>query len=267
MTHNGKIKALAAGFVSLGLAFGAAAQQYGSTGSATAPKAGAATDKAGGKAAAKPADSAKDSRKAGLSSADRTFIMKAGQGGLAEVELGKMAQERAANDQVKQFASRMVEDHGKANEELRSLASAKGVSLAAALDKPHKATSDKLQRLKGPDFDREYMKHMVDDHRKTVADFQKAAKGAKDSDVKGFASKSLPTLREHMKLAQATQSALKGSGKAGVAASSSGSAAGGGGSMTGAAGSGGAPGTGKSPATGGSGTSKDRTTGTDEKKK
>jgi uncharacterized protein (DUF305 family) len=160
---------------------------------------------------------------------------------------------------VKQFAQRMVTDHGKANDELKSIASGKGVTLPTALDKQHQSHSEKLQRLKGPEFDREYMKHMVDDHKKAVADFEKASKSAKDNDVKSFASKTLPTLQEHLKMAQSTQSQLKGSGKANTSASSSGSAAGGGGSM--ATSSGGAPGTGKSPATGGSGTSKDRTTG------
>jgi putative membrane protein len=221
MNPNSKMVALAAGLASLGLAFGAFAQQS----SATAAKGGA------------------------LAGNDRTFVMKAAQGGMAEVELGKVAQERAANDAVKQFAQRMVTDHGKANEELKSVAGGKGVTLPTALDKQHQAHSEKLKRLKGPVFDREYMKHMVDDHKKTVADFEKASKNAKDADVRNFAAKTLPTLQEHLKMAQSTASQVQGAGKSGTAAGGS------------AGGSGGAPGTGKSPATGGSGTSKDRTTG------
>jgi putative membrane protein len=237
MKTNSKLVALSAGLVSIGLAVGAVAQQSGSA--TSAPKSSAKSDSK---------SDAKSNSKSALAGEDRTFVMKAAQDGMAEVELGRAAQQQASSDAVKQFGQRMVTDHGKANEELKSIVANKGVSLPSALDKEHAAHGEKLKRLKGPEFDREYMKHMVDDHKKAVALFEKTSKSAKDSDVKGFASKTLPTLQEHLKMAQSTQSQLGGSGKSGSAGS-------------GSANSGGAPGTGKSPATGGSGTSKDRTPG------
>ena len=212
MNTNSRIVALGAGLVSLGLAVGAIAQQSGSGAAATQKPASDAKAKTDAPKAG-PRPDAKGGASASLSGSDRTFVMKAAQGGMAEVELGKVAQERASNDAVKQFAQRMVTDHGKSNEELESIASGKGVNLPGALDKPHQAHAEKMQRLKGPDFDREYMKMMVDDHRKTVAEFEKASKSAKDGEVKGFASKTLPTLQEHLKLAQSTQSQLQGAGK------------------------------------------------------
>ena len=130
-------------------------------------------------------------------------------GGMAEVELGNLAQQKASSDDVKKFAERMVQDHSKANDQLKQTASAKGVELPTALDKKHKSDMDKLQKLSGADFDRAYMKHMVSDHKKDVSEFQKEAKSGKDSELKSFASSTLPTLQDHLKLAQTTNDAVK----------------------------------------------------------
>jgi putative membrane protein len=172
---------------------------------------------------AKPAGDKSSAKSGALQGADRTFVMKAAQGGMAEVEAGKAAQSKAQNDAVKQFAQRMVTDHGKANEELMSLAKSKNVDVPSSLDKQHRAHVDKLNKLSGPQFDREYMKHMVDDHKKTVADFEKQAKGGKDNEVKSWAESKLPTLREHLKMAQSTheQVAKGGAGKSGDKSASS----------------------------------------------
>jgi putative membrane protein len=142
-------------------------------------------------------------------SADRTFMHKAAIGGMAEVDMGNLAQQKAANDQVKQFGARMVQDHTKANDELKQVAGAKGVTLPASLDKKNQDTMDKMQKLSGAAFDKAYMSHMVDDHKQDIADFQKEAKGGKDVDVKGFADKTLPTLKDHLKMAEAANSAVK----------------------------------------------------------
>ncbi|HYC37934.1 MAG TPA: DUF4142 domain-containing protein [Usitatibacter sp.] len=139
---------------------------------------------------------------------DREFLVHAGQLGLAEVELGRIAEGRAASARVKRFAGRMVRDHAKSNEELRSLAGGKGVELPSTLAGQHRANAEKLGRLSGAEFDRHYMEHMVTDHRKAVAEFEKAARDARDSRVKAFASKTLPHLREHLKMAQATMQGL-----------------------------------------------------------
>lgn len=144
-----------------------------------------------------------------LDSQDRKFIETAAEGGLAEVTMGEIAQRRGANAQVKAFGQRMVEDHSKANSELKRVASAKGLPLPTSLDKGHQEHADALAKLSGADFDRAYMKHMVDDHQKTIKDFDTAAKTAKDADVKGFAARTLPTLNSHLELALKTQEAVK----------------------------------------------------------
>lgn len=133
---------------------------------------------------------------------DKEFVVKAGAGGLAEVQMGNLAVEKAATPEVKAFARRMVADHSAANGELSQLATAKGLALPTELDAPHKGGLDHLSALSGAEFDRAYMRHMVEDHQATVADFEKASTSATDSDLKGWASKTLPVLQEHLKLAQ-----------------------------------------------------------------
>ena len=157
--------------------------------------------------AAKGSDTAKATM---LSSTDRDFMTKAAAGGMAEVQLGELAQKNAASDAVKQFGQRMVQDHGKAGEELKQLASAKGVQLPTALDRKHTQDMARLQKLSGADFDREYMKHMVDDHKKDVGEFQKQAKSGRDEQIKSYASKTLPTLQEHLKQAQTVSDQVAG---------------------------------------------------------
>ena len=141
---------------------------------------------------------------------DQTFLTKAIEGNLAEIEMGKLAQQKAASDQVKQFGSRMVDDHSKANDELKQVASGKGMTLPTDLDAAHKAKMAKMQKLSGAAFDRAYMDEMLADHKKDVSEFQKEASSGKDSDIKGFASKTLPTLQDHLKMAQDTHAAVKG---------------------------------------------------------
>ena len=135
--------------------------------------------------------------------------MKAAVGGMAEVELGKLAQQNGSNDQVKQFGSRMVDDHSKANDELKQIASSKGITLPTDLDAKHKSVVAKMQKLTGAQFDRAYMDDMVKDHKEDVADFKKESTGGKDSDIKSFAAKTLPTLQDHLKMAQSTDAAVK----------------------------------------------------------
>jgi putative membrane protein len=147
-----------------------------------------------------------------LSHGDRKFIEEAAKGGMAEVQLGKLAAEKAENPQVKQFGQRMVDDHTKANSQLQQLASTKNVQLPQDIDRSHRREYERLQKLSGTDFDREYMKHMVSDHKKDVKEFQKTAKSAKDPDLKNFAQTTLPTLEEHLRQAQTDEAAVKSSG-------------------------------------------------------
>ena len=158
-----------------------------------------------GSSAGQSASSDRNTAGAGnLSAADKSFVTKAAQGGLAEVKLGELAQQNASDDAVKQFGKRMVDDHSKANDQLKSLAEQKSVTLPTDLDAKDKATYDRLSAMKGESFDRAYMRDMVKDHTKDVAEFRKESKTAKDSDLKNFASQTLPTLEEHLKLAKST---------------------------------------------------------------
>ena len=146
-----------------------------------------------------------------LASSDRKFIMKAAEGGMAEVELGQLASQRASDPEVKQFAQRMVADHTKANDQLKQLAAGKNVPLPTDLPAAAKRERDKLSKLSGAQFDREYMRHMTSDHKKDTSEFRSAAKSAKDPDVKQFASTTLPTLEEHLQMAQSIEKSTKSS--------------------------------------------------------
>ena len=154
---------------------------------------------------ASPAQSGNSSQSGGmagstsnsLSPAEKKFITKAAAGGMAEVEMGQLAIEKASSDDVKKFGQRMVDDHSKANDQLKQLASSKGMELPSKLDAKDQATKDRLSKLSGEQFDRAYMQDMVKDHTKDVVEFQHETKVAKDPDLKNFAAQTLPTLQEH----------------------------------------------------------------------
>jgi putative membrane protein len=135
---------------------------------------------------------------------DKDFVAKAGMGGLTEVLMGNLALQKASHADVKAFAQRMVTDHSKANEELRQLALTKGLGLPTEMAGDHKAAFDHLASLTGAEFDKAYMTHMVEDHEKDVSEFDKASTSATDSDVKTWAGKTLPTLKEHLEQAKET---------------------------------------------------------------
>ena len=128
---------------------------------------------------------------------------------MEEVELGRLAAQKGQSPDVKKFGQKMVDDHSKAGDELKQLASRKGVTLPTEMKAEQKADKDKLTKLSGADFDKEYMSMMVEDHDKDVKDFQTEASGGGDADVKAFASKTLPTLQEHQKMAKDIKSKQK----------------------------------------------------------
>lgn len=199
-----------------------------------------------------------------LSNDDRKFVMEAAHGGMMEVELGRLATQKAMSDEVKQFGQRMVDDHSKANDELMQLASSKGIMMnhsmgsdstaASSTDskmsdsntqssgsntqasgsdnrasgsntmsgqgsnasgddakmmKKHQEMVNKLSALSGAEFDRKYMEEMVKDHEKDVAAFQRESTSGSDADLKAWAAKTLPTLREHLQLARDTEAKVK----------------------------------------------------------
>jgi len=133
---------------------------------------------------------------------DEGFVMKASAAGLAEVNAGLAASKRASSAEVKEFAERMVKDHGKANKELLALADKKRIRVARTMDAKHSAAIDKMIKLSGGDFDREYMEGQVKDHEKAVELFEKQSKSGKDAELKEWAEKTLPTLKEHLKIAK-----------------------------------------------------------------
>jgi putative membrane protein len=131
----------------------------------------------------------------------RTFVMKAAQDGMTEVEAGKVALMKSQDPGIRSFAQRMVDDHGKANAELASIAKAMGIDAPKKLDAEHQAMLDALSAKSGSEFDREYSHHMNMDHSKAIALFESAAKSS-DADLAGFAKKTLPTLKRHKQLAE-----------------------------------------------------------------
>jgi putative membrane protein len=144
---------------------------------------------------------------------DETFVKKAAEGGMAEVELGKLATQKATSDSVKQFGQRMVDDHSKANDELKKLAQDKNITLPTAVGAKDKAAEDRLSKLSGAAFDRTYMQMMLADHRKDVNEFRVESRSGKDPEVKAWAGKTLPTLEEHLKQAQDANRAVGTSGR------------------------------------------------------
>jgi len=143
-----------------------------------------------------------------LSASDKAFVEKAAQGGQAEVELGQLATQKGQSDQVKKFGQKMVDDHSKANDQLKQVASQEGVTLPSGLDAKDQATKDRLSKLSGAQFDKAYMKDMVEDHKKDVAEFQKEANSGKDPAVKNFAQQTLPVLQQHLQMAQQSEQAV-----------------------------------------------------------
>ncbi len=157
-------------------------------------------------------------------SPDLNFVTEAAQGGMAEVELGRLAADKASSDEVKRFAGRMVNDHSRANDELKSIAESKHLSIPTGLDSKDQALHDRLSKLSGAAFDRAYMNAMVRDHRMDVAAFRRESQSGRDPEVKAWAAKTLPTLEDHLKEAQqADKTAVATSGTRSRTASPTGS--------------------------------------------
>ena len=132
----------------------------------------------------------------------------AAMGGMAEVEMGQLAQEKASNPRVKAFGEMMVRDHSAANNDLKSIAGKKSVTLPDNIGK-HQDHYNDLSKKTGKDFDKAYMKMMESDHKNVVDEFEKCAKNGTDPDIKTFCSQKLPTLRMHLDSAKAINKSLK----------------------------------------------------------
>jgi putative membrane protein len=149
-----------------------------------------------------PVDAAEDSNEkkedAGVAKKDAEFFAEAASGGMMEVELGTAAQTHASAEQVKRFGSMMVRDHTKANDELKSIAATKNITIPATMGNDQRKMADDLMAKSGTEFDKKYMSMMVDDHKDDIGKFEDAAENAKDPDVKAFALKTLPVLKTHL---------------------------------------------------------------------
>ena len=145
----------------------------------------------------------------GTTDADNSFMREAAQGGMAEVELGQMAASKAQNAEVKQFGEKMVADHTKANNELKELAGRLAVTLPTEPNPKQKETKERLGKLSGAEFDKEYVKTQVEDHEKTVALFEKEAASGTNSESKAFAAKTLPNLKMHLEMIRGLSNKIK----------------------------------------------------------
>jgi putative membrane protein len=144
---------------------------------------------------------------------DKKFAKDAAIGGMTEVELGKLAVQKASSDAVKQFGQKMIDDHTKANDQLKEIASKEGLDLPQSLDSKHQSRVDKLAKLSGPAFDKAYMKDAVKDHEKDVNEFKNEAQYGSDPNIKQFASTTLPTLEQHLTAAKDLNKTEKHAGK------------------------------------------------------
>jgi len=138
---------------------------------------------------------------AALSAKDKSFMKEAAQGGMMEVDMGKMAQQKGKSADVKKIGGTMVSDHSKANAELMGIAKKKGVDLSK-----EKA---KMKHLNDANFDKEYINAMVKDHEEDLSAFQAEAKNGSDADVKAFASKTSAVIKKHLDMVKAAQAKLK----------------------------------------------------------
>jgi putative membrane protein len=138
-----------------------------------------------------------------MSSADRKFAMMAAMGGMAEVEMARLALTKASSDAVKQYAQKMIDDHTPANAELMQIASTKGITLPSAPDAKHRAMMAKMERLSGAEFDRQYiMMAGHKDHQKMEKLFRDESMRGRDADLKAFAAKTLPVVQQHLQMAR-----------------------------------------------------------------
>jgi len=133
---------------------------------------------------------------------DAEAVVEIASGGMMEVELAKIAVEKATSSQVKSFAKMLVTDHTKANEELKALATSKNITLPSSLSDKHQKMLNDISEESGKKFDKEYMNMMVKDHKDDIDKFQKIADKGNDAEIKAFASKTLPVLIHHREEAE-----------------------------------------------------------------
>ena len=137
------------------------------------------------------------------------FLTQAAEGSMAEIQLASLALTRTQNPEVRTFAQQMIADHSKATDELKPIAAKKSATLPLELTSRHRSLSDKLTKMSGAEFDREYVNAMVEDHERDVQSFQAQAQAGTDAEVKEFAAKTLPTLQSHLQMVRDMQNKMK----------------------------------------------------------
>jgi putative membrane protein len=139
---------------------------------------------------------------------DTEFAVAAADGGMLEVQLAQLALTKASSPEVKEFAQSMVDDHSKTNEELKSLAETKNITLPSAISDEKQKDYEKLAEKSGADFDKAYSEFMVKDHKDDVDQFKKAAEKCEDPDIKSWAASKLPVLEHHLSMAESMEDAV-----------------------------------------------------------
>ena len=143
---------------------------------------------------------------------DETFIRNAAEGNMAEIKLGQLAEEKAQAPEVKNLAKRIVEDHTKALEEVKQTAQQENINMPTDVSHKDALTYERLAKLSGPQFDREYTQEMVKDHQKDISEFKRAETQVKNPASKEYAQRELPTLQQHLELAQHAQAHVQREG-------------------------------------------------------
>jgi len=144
-----------------------------------------------------------------LSKDDSTFVMKAANAGMTEVELGKIAQQNGASDKVKEFGQMMVKDHSAAGDQLKKIAASKNINVTDSLSSDSKKHIADLQKKKGKEFDKAYMKMMVEGHEKVLKQFEDEQSKGADAELKAFAAQTVPTIKGHLDSAKSIKESLK----------------------------------------------------------
>jgi putative membrane protein len=157
--------------------------------------------------------SAADDEKKGKESGDKEFASKVCASSMAEVNLSELAARLASNPAVRQFAQRMIADHRRASQEMLQMANRRSITLPKGMDDEHQKCFDKLKKLSGAEFDREYMEAMVKDHEKAVEAFEKESKDGKDEAMKRWATQLTPIMKRHLEMARKVCEQVKGEKK------------------------------------------------------
>jgi putative membrane protein len=151
-------------------------------------------------------------RRATTGFSDETFIRNAAEGNMAEIKLGQLAEEKAQAPEVKNLAKRIVEDHTKALEEVKQTAQQESINMPTDVSHKDALVYDRLAKLSGPQFDKEYTAEMVKDHQKDISEYKRAETQVKNPASKEYAQHELPTLQQHLELAQHAQAHVQREG-------------------------------------------------------